>query len=492
MALPGPVINITSAATPRTIPTDTGQAFFVGVTQRGSSVKPVLCRSLQDVINYTGARLASSVLYDSAETYFSEGGTRLYLSRVFGAGALQASVNLLDGAAGVSLVVKAGSKGDADPGTWGNGTTGGLSVAVIANGAQYQLVTYLNGVVVETSYLLTTQADAVNWSVSSSYINVTLGASSLVPAVAAAANLTGGTDGAATVDADWQAGHDRIPGLLGPGQIAAPGRTTSTGQLQTIAHAVANNRFAQLDAPDTAVSATLLASASALYGAPNNGRRNGQLLTPWEIIPGLTATTTRTVPPSARACAQLARTDALGNPNQAAAGRYGVAQFVTDLSQPNFDDPTRLALNNAGITLTRRRYAGAVVTYGFRTLADQVQDQQWSMAPNVRTIMWYVAQALAIGENHEFNQVDGFGRELAAFKGDLMAPAMTLYSIGALYGAQGSNDPSTAFYVDVGPGINPVANLAQGIMAANVKLRTSPGAEQIVVNIIKTPLAQAI
>lgn len=494
MSLPGVVVNVTSAATPRTIPTDTGQAFFAGVTQSGSIVKPILCRNMVDFTTRFGARLASSVLYDSAETFFGEGGSKLWVSRVYGSGATQASVNLLDSGSGISLVVKAGSKGDANPGVWANGAAGGLSVAVIANGSNYQLVTYLNGVIVESSYVLTTQADAINWSVNSNYITVTLGATGLVPAVAAAANLTGGTDGSAVADADWQAALDRIPGELGPGQVAAPGRTTSVGQLQVLAHAAAyaNNRWAVLDAADTATSSTLLSAALALYGAPNTGRRYGQLNAPWEIIPGLTANTFRTVPPSARACAQYARVDALGNPNQAAAGRYGTAQFVTDLSQPAWDAPTRQALNEAGVTVSRRRFAGSIVTYGFRSLADQIQDTQWSFTAGNRTIMWYVAQGKAILENHEFEQVDGFGHYTAAVKGDLMAPAMVLLGKGALYTDAGSSDPSTAFYVDTGPAVNSVANLAAGITAANVKMRVSPGAEVIQLNIIRTPITQAI
>jgi len=178
----------------------------------------------------------------------------------------------------------------------------------------------------------------------------------------------------------------------------------------------------------------------------------------------------------------------LGNPNAAAAGRRGIATYVSDLSQPAFSDSDRLALNNAGVTVSRRRPGGIVATWGMRTLADQINDAQWSMAPNVRTVMWYAARAAAIGDAHEFDQVDGFGHALAAFAGDLTAPASDLFTMGALFGTT----PAEAFQVDTGPALNPPANLAAGIETAQVKLRTSPSAEALVINVVKTPITQSL
>jgi hypothetical protein len=212
------------------------------------------------------------------------------------------------------------------------------------------------------------------------------------------------------------------------------------------------------------------------------------MFTPWEIIPGLTPFTTRTVPPTARQAAEYQQVDALGNPNQAAAGRFGVAQFAVDLSQPAFTDAQRLALNNAGVTVTRRRFAGRLVTYGFRTLADQTNDKDWSLAPNVRAIMWYAAQAAVIGENHFADQLDGLGLSLADFKKDLMAPAKYLFDKGALFGAT----PAEAFYVDTGPAVNTPQTEAQGLELATVRLRFSSAGEGVQINISKVPLTQTL
>jgi hypothetical protein len=140
------------------------------------------------------------------------------------------------------------------------------------------------------------------------------------------------------------------------------------------------------------------------------------------------------------------------------------------------------------VTVSRRRFGNAIVTYGMRTLADQTLDAQWSMAPNVRCVMAFVARATVVGDAHEFDQMDGFGQTLGAYRGELIAAANALFLVGALYGST----PAEAFYVDTGPGLNPPASLAAGIMTANVALRTSPSAEQVVINVVKTPITQTL
>lgn len=485
--LPDVVVNVLDATVSRTVPTDTAMAYFVGASERGPIDGPRQIASLSDFTTKYGARQTSSALYDAVETYFAEGGSRMTIQRVIGTGAVAASRTLLDGSAAVALTVTAGQLGSPDPGVWGNS----LSVAVVAGAGagQFVLVVTRSGVEVERSPSLDDTAAAVAWArTNSKYLVVTQGVSTNDPAVAAAAALSAGADGAALADANWQTALDAIPRDLGPGQIAAPGRTTAAGQLQLLAHAQNRNRFALLDAPDTASDTTLVAAAQALYTAPNKGRRYGQLLAPWDVVPGLTALTTRTVPPSARAAAQYARVDALGNPNQAAAGRYGIARFAIDLSQAAWTDTQRQSLSEAGVTVSRRRFGSVIQTYDAVTLADQANDAGWVSAPNVRTIMAYVAEATLVGDSHQFDQVDGNGRALGAFRGDLIGAANDLYNVGALYGGT----PAEAFLVDTGPTLNTAVSLQAGEMHAQVALRTSPTARRVVIDVVKYPITQAL
>jgi phage tail sheath protein FI len=489
MALPDVFVRVLSAATPRAVPTNTGACFAVGVTTRGPEKKARVVRSLAEFLSVFGERIAASPsMADWAETFFSEGGGEIYFSRVFGATA-KASSLVLKKAAEAVLTVEAGALGQLDPGVWGNslfvvveqpsGTTFKLKIEQEVGGVKS---------VVEESPVFSTTAEAEGWSKAySNYVKITATAVN-IPDVLASKTLSGGTAGSAVADGDYTIALEAFNAELGPGQVTAPGQTTGPRQLAVLAHAVAFNRFALLDGTDTVTVATLTAQAVALYASPNSGRRWGQLLAPWDVIPGLTATTTRTVPPSARAAAQYAKVDELGNPNQGAAGRRGTAQFVNDLSQAAWTAAQREELNSAGVTVSRRRFGNTVQTWGIRTLADQVNDEAWSMAPNVRTIMWYAARALVVGEEFEFDQVDGFGGETTKLKGALVKSAMALYSKGALFGLS----PSDAFSVNVGSAVNTPTTLAAGKLLAQVALRVSPTAEQVIVYVIKVPITQAL
>ena len=487
--LPGVTVTVGTAASPQGLPTDTGQAFPVTPTQRGSVTGPTLLQNMADYMTYAGQRQTTSPAYDWHDQYFGEKGKKSLIMRVAAAAATQASLNLLDSSSAVALVARAGLLGAPDPGSWANGATGGLSIAVTQPAAgTFQLTTSLAGVPVETTPPFTALPDAVTWAAKySKFIVLSLAASTLIPAVAAAANLAGGTDGT-IANSDYQNALNVIPGELGPGQVVIPGASSATLQLMALAHAQAYNRFTLLDPADTPTMSSLVAQAQSLYGAPNTARRYGQLAAPYDIIDGLTSLSTRSVPPSARLAAEYALVDALGNPNQSAAGRFGRAQNTLDLSQPNWTASDRLLANNAGVTLSRRRPGGVIATYGLRTLADQNQDVNWSMAPNVRATMWYVAQAKNIGDEFDFSQIDGNGTALTDFGAALNDPAMALYEQGALYGAK----PSDAYLIDTSAAANPPAQLETGEVVANVKLKFSPNAEGININIVRVGLTDSV
>lgn len=480
MALPDIIVRVLGAVTPRPIPTNTAIAFTVGVATRGWEKKPRLLKSMSDFINAGGARLTTSPLYDWMETFFAEGGTEVWWQRVFGAGAVTAKVELKEGGT-TSLIVEAGSLGEKEPGVWGNA----LKVAVVAVTGGYALQVSNAAGLIEESPKLVTREDAIAWANTNSLnIRITLGANVNPPSVAVAAALTGGTDGAAVADADYALAWPLLSKDLGPGQSCSGGQTTEVRHLQVIANAVSTNRFALLDGPDTHTVATLVALAQALYLAPSSGRRYAQLFAPWEVIPGLTPTTTRTVPPSARAAAMYARIDSKGNPNIAAAAANGEATFVLDLSQTAWTDAERLELNNAGVTCARRRFGNRIVTWGVRNLADQVNEESWSFAANIRCIMAFVAQAEVIGEAYEAGQIDGFGQALGQLNSDLKALASRFLLKGALYG----KTPQEAFYVNTSESLNPPKAVQEGKMQAQVGLKVSPSAEQVIISIVKTPI----
>jgi hypothetical protein len=467
---PGTRIIRRETPPPRSAPTDTSVWFVAGLADRGE-LKPVRIGSMADFERYFGLRQSYSILWDALDVYFREGGARAYISRVVGPAAVSASKNLLDAGAAVSLVATARG-----PGAWANtykigvraGTTSGFQIYIQDP----------NGVEVESSSDLITQADAVDWAKFSSYVSLALGASALVPAVAAAAVFTAGTDDrAAITDTQWLTALDRFTEDLGPGQVSFPGRTSDVAHTQLLAHAAARNRWAVIDLPDSATAATLKASAVA---ARAGNQRFGMGFAPWVVVPGITPNTLRTIPPSALVCASIARIDNVEGPNQPAAGLLGQAYYAISLSQADWDGTTRNDLYNNGVNVIRSMYGGIRI-YGWRSLVDPNADWKWINAANGRLLMSIVSRAGVVAETYVLRQIDGPGITMAAFHGDLVGLMMEYFVQGALYGAT----PDEAFIVDTGAQVNTPTTLANNELHAVIAAKMSPDAELVVIEIAK-------
>lgn len=484
---PGSVVRNRTAPPAKTVPTDVGTAFWTGITDRGPLV-PVAIRSLQDFTDTFGDRQTYSVLYDSVEYFFKENGSLLWLSRVVGPAAAIASLNLLDSGAGTSLVVKA--KG---PGAYANGSTGGLKITVTGTGP-FVISVKEGSTVVETSPSLADQAAAVDWArTNSKYIDISLGATALLPVAVADANLAGGDDDRASItDAQWVAAQNRFPSDLGPGQICQVGRTTDQAHADMLSHAKANNRWAVCDLPDSATYSTL--KTSALAKRTSDGKY-GFGFGPWVVVPGLIPGTTRLVPPSVFVCAKIAQNAAAGkSPNAPSAGNpEGILINAIGLSQPAYDsgsgvDVTRDDMYSAGVNLIVYRY-GVFQLFGWRSFVDPAgSDVDWLNAGNGRLAMAIQAKASAIAENYILKEIDGQGRLLAQFKGDLIGMLKPYWEMGSLYGAT----PEDAFAVDVGPNVNTPATIANRELHAVISVRMSQDAEIVLIDISKIPTDQNI
>lgn len=474
---PGHHVEIADRPPARIADVDTGAWFVVGLTERGPDDEVVLCRSLTQFEALLGGRYSNPTLYDAADTYFREGGSILYVGRVTGPAAAIAT-DTIAAAAGVALNVFASS-----PGAWGND----IDVTADATGATFTLTVQYLGATVEASPALATAADAVAWAAeNSSYITLTVGTGA--DPVDDTANLAGGSsDDGGINDAAWAAALALFTSDYGPGQVSAPGRTTGAGYAQLLAHADAFDRVAILDGVDTATAATLIAASTALRGSV--GDRFGGMFAPWAEVPGLAVGTTRTVPYSAVQAGLIALSDAKGNnPNIAAAGANGNARYATGLSQANYSEADRDALNEAGVNVAVLR-RGGVRTMGDRTLVNPLTEQNWLALSNARLVMAVAAAAGEVMEQFEFGQMDGRGFKFKELQTQLKGQALSpFYNDGALYGAT----PEQAFLVDVGPDVNTPESIAGGHLYASITLRTSPRAEDVVTTIVKVPITEAI
>lgn len=273
---------------------------------------------------------------------------------------------------------------------------------------------------------------------------------------------------------------------LGPGQIAAPGYDTVLLQKALMAHAENNDRVAVLDGTDTAVAATLETQAAGLTG--QTGDRFSALFAPWDVIPGIVTGTTRTVPPSGRIMGNIARNDGKGlSQNKPAAGALGKAQYVQSLSQSAFTDSDRQTLNEAGVNISRMVYGG-VRTYGWRSLASQSTNAEWSWFSNSRLIMAIKNRLSIVAENFAFSEDDGAMINCQNFGGAIVGELIPFYNEGSLFGAT----PADAFTVDSSSAVNTDATLSAGELHAKVALRCSKFGETVKIDVAKVPITQAI
>lgn len=486
MPTPGTEVILRDSTSPRSVPVDTGVFFACGLSDRGLT-QAIAVSSLTEFVTKFGARQSYSVLYDVMDAFFREGGRKAYISRVVGPAATTGLLTLNDRAGTPLPTLRADAFG---PGAWSSGITIQIANGVATN--TFIVTIRESGNVVEVSPDLATPDAAVAWSQTSNYIrlvnlNSATAAPNNNPAVLAATALSAGNDDRASiVDAQWTAALGKFDKGLGPGQVAMPGRTTSVAHTDLVLHASANSRVALLDTSDTAVVATLQGFATTLRGG-SLFEKWGAFFSPWIKIPGLTIGTTRIVPPSGTVAGLIARNDALGNPNQPAAGANGVSKFAIGLSQVAWDETNRGSLNSSGINVFRE-LQGGVRLYGFRSAVDQVVEPKWLQFNGVRTVMSYLSEADEIAESHVFKQLDGEGIEISKYGGELTGLAAQYYDKGALFGST----PEEAFSVEVGPSVNTTATIANGELHAVVGLKTSPFAERVYVELVKVGVTEAV
>lgn len=488
-----PGINITTreSAPTTSIPTDTGVGFMVGVTEKGP-LAPVAVHNMTEYEATYGLRVSFAITtYDSAETFFKEGGYTLYVGRVVGPAAAVATVSVTD--VGALATLTANAKG---PGAYGND----LNVVIRTNaqdatipvGSWRARIQTDAAVVLEESYDLLDDAAGVYWSqtVSKWVTFVDAAASANDPNAGATFALAGGADDTAGItDTQWLAGIARFTADFGPGQVFAPGRVTAAGQIQLANHALTFNRIALLDGPDTPTVATLTALPAAIIDSSVKRSRYSGLFAPWIRIPGLTVGTVRTIPPSAAVAGLIARNDAPGfTQNQPSAGEKGIFMTAIALSQPSWTDAERQTMNSAGVNVIRDMF-GVRKVYGYRTVADPVNDSRWINLSNSRLHRAVAALANAVGERYIFRQIDGEGRLINEFGGVLIGEVcLPFYNAGALYGAT----PGEAFKVDVGPSVNTAATIANNELHAVIQLRMSPFGEEIDIEIVKLLVTETI
>lgn len=480
--MPGTLIRERTARAARSLPTDVGVYFLVGLSDKGATSDALsLIQSTAQFEAKFGTRQTYSSAWDMVDNFFSEGGSKMYFSRVFGPAPVTAFAVLNDAGAVAALRVSATS-----PGAWANTR----NVAVIAGdaGGEFKLVftddvdlTYT-----ETSPSFVDQAAAIAYYSTHADYRVTTVTSANDPTVVAAVSLATGTDDKASAnDATWLAALGQFTKELGPGQVGYANRTTTTAHGQLQDHAKTNNRVALLDPPDqtgtVAANKTGFLSAASAARALVNGKY-GAMFAPWLNLPALSfGGSLRPVPPSAAVAGVMARNDGRGlSPNDPSGGENGIMQYADSLRSVGFSaqDLTDLNEGSANMIILKN---GDIRIYGYRTTVVKTTQPLWFQLANLRLYMAIAAKADNILERFVLRKIDGRRKIFGELEGQLTTMLSPYWEDGSLYG----DEPSDAFFVDTGQQVNTVATIQAQEIHAVIELTMSPTGETVILDIVR-------
>lgn len=474
----------TGPVTTTTAPTST--LFIAGVTEKGPEGDAKLITSVADYNAIYGGYISAGYVHESVQMFFEEGGSRAYVSRVIPSDAVSASCTVADASAGTVVTLIASGEG-----TWPH--SGALTVGVIqpTAGSTFRLRVFSDGDLVYTTPICTTKTELVdeinNSTVAALYVTAVAGASSLIPQVTVSnLNFTGGSNGTTVTDADVETALEAFIPTLGPGAVAAPGFYTQTVYEALIDHAKANNRIALLgfDKDDT-VNDVL--SVTSTY-EDRDGAEGAAWFYPWVKIPR--GNLTISVPCEGYVAAKRAAVHNKLGAWHAYAGLKSEARFVsgvqTTISSTQADALDLVYINPIRII------SGSVRIYGARSASTDTVNFRYI---NSREVLNHIIDKAQVGlESLVFSVIDGrrslFG-EVAAVLINVLDPISKAGGLFELYNADGKLlDPG--YIIQVNDAINPISQLATGVVKAKVGARVSSIGDTIEVEITKSNLTSSL
>lgn len=486
-----PGVVVTTAV--RTGPTGANVApastfFLVGTAERGPINKATVVASIAEFEEVYGDYTSTATLHQHVRTYFEEGGTRVYVARIVGTGATAGTLTLVDGDDEDALTINA-----ANPGSW----SAQVSVAVVSSGGGFAVKVYHNDALKFSTGTVSnaaTAADKINNSaVAARYVTATALAASAVLVPVAATELSAGGDGSSPTDSEWLGGLGLFDSSLGAGAVAIPGQYSVTFYDALIAHAVTNNRIALLGMDPTFTTSDAI-SAAAEYGV-TAGAEHAAFYFPQVTVP-IDGGVTITVSPESYVAAKRASAHQTVGPWQPGAGLLSQARFVTGLSQNGNTsysiDKTTGDLLDDGRVNALRVIAGSVRIYGARSASDDESNYRYI---TMREMLNYiVTEAERSLEDLVFSPIDGRGTVFGRVEARLIGLLEPLRASGGLYEAfdADGNQIDPGYTVQVSDALNPVSQLAGGMVKARVGVRVSSVGDRIEVDVIKSNLTSSV
>lgn len=421
-----------TTAVPNTSPApDTEKVFAVGYTQMGSVTEAMYVGDMTDVQAKTGGRLSVSPFYDCMDAYFLLGGAGGYVARN-ALSTITSATATLAGSSGASLVATA-----KNPGTWPNGTT----IDVVVTGGTYTVKVTPPSGVVEQSYTLATQADAVTWAAKfSKTVNFAVGGGTASnPVAVTGSTMTGGTDNTAVDATSLESALTRFDDQYGSGTVTAWGSTASVLHRKVLAHVSTRARTAALDLAD-GDAATAVAAAQNLYQYA--GRERACLNVSTLVLPGGPLGAVREVPWSVVIAAHASRADRTAVPGVALAGQQNGVVTANGGPIPGatlkrlYSEADQGLLEGSGLTYAEPQVVGGVigvpVTAADRTITDyndQTVPTEYSDARVLMTTEARIRAALAFAN---FGSLGGNGKLVSQATAACIPVLTDLYDYGVI------------------------------------------------------------
>lgn len=485
--MPGIVVNTTVRTGPSTANVSPVATWFVvGETERGPSNDPKLVTSISDFETTFGGYVSYGHVYQQVQTFFEEGGAQCYVSRVVGPSATAGILDIPNDTVGTAATLTAVGEGD-----WSQN----LEATLTPLGAGKILRLYLDSTLVYSSGEVATAQALVNKINSSplaaKYITAELGLGSFDNVSALTAFTTGDSDRGNISGTEWTSALDALGSDLGAGAVSIPGYasalTVEDVHQEILNHCYANHRMAILSMPSSYTAAQAETHGEAVGGFDH--AEYGALYWPW-VTMNLEDGTALSVSPEGYVAAKRSVAFNRVGPWSAYAGLVSEAQFITGL--------TEAVSKTVGDSLDESRVNAlrilnnSVRIYGFRSLSSDEDNFRFL---NSREMLNYiVVQAEAELEDLVFSPIDGRNALFTQVKGRLIGLLEPIRIAGGLYEAFDATGKRIdyGYSVVVNDAINPVSQLAGGLVKAKVGIRVSSVGDQIQVDVTKSNLTASV
>lgn len=483
--MPGIVIETAVRTGPNSATVRSSSQFFVvGLAERGPSDAPVKVESLEEFELLFGDYQSYSYLHPTIQTFFEEGGTRAYIGRAVGPDAELGGLTLLDGGGTPDDTISLKAVGE---GAW---STRLAAEVVDSSGARIVKI-YLDDVEIFSTGAQTTVAaivNAINTSpLAAPYVSATdlaSGNTNPLPAVLAKTDFSEGDDD--RNNADFAAVLDLFNDSYGDGAVAIVDATDENAAV--VEHANTHSRLALLHSASGTTVSEVIDDAAAVTAADH--AEHAAYYFPWVYVPTAVTGVTRLIPPTGYVAAKRAQAHNQTGPHAPAAGLMSRARYVLGV-ETDIDRVAGDTLDDGKVNAIRV-LSNTVRIYGARSCSGDVANFRFYTAQDVLNTV--VTQAYTSLEDLVFSVLDGRNLVLGAVESRLLNLLIGLRNLGALYPAfdAGGVEVDPGFSVRCNSSINPINQLADGTIKAEVGIRVSSIGDKINVTIVKSNLTTSI